>query len=462
MRRQSRWLGPAFLVWTLAAGVAGCGDDSASGGGTTASGGGPSSGGGDAGGPAGGGGSGAETPTVLLPRTAIGQSELGVLVNDMDPQSVAVGDYYVSARGIPEANVVHVSFPVTGSDNIASADFTALKTTIDATTPANVEAFAVTWTTPTRVDCMSLTTALAYGFSTDFCNTTGGGCGPTAPSDYFDDDSTQPFTDLGVRPAMVLPGTSLDDVKALIDRGVAADDTFPGGQGWFVRTTDEARSVRWPNFLTTIDEWTHDGGLAITYLDNAGGGGLDYIENQFDILFYLTGLAAVPAVATNTYLPGAVADHLTSYGGSIPASGQMSVLEWIQAGVTASYGTLQEPCNYEQKFPRADVLLTHYFRGETILEAYWKSVQWPGEGLFVGEPLARPWGTTVAFDPATLTLTITTTILQPDKIYELRASDSESGPFAVVLADIATADYRSQTIVLENATAPFYELVEVR
>jgi xylose isomerase len=27
-----------------------------------------------------------------------------------------------------------------------------------------------------------------------------------------------------------------------------------------------------------------------------------------------------------------------------------------------------------------------------LIEAYWKSVAWPGQGLFVGEPLARPWG----------------------------------------------------------------------
>ena len=29
--------------------------------------------------------------------------------------------------------------------------------------------------------------------------------------------------------------------------------------------------------------------------------------------------------------------------------------------------------------------------GDTLIEAYWKSVQQPGEGIFIGEPLARPW-----------------------------------------------------------------------
>ncbi len=37
----------------------------------------------------------------------------------------------------------------------------------------------------------------------------------------------------------------------------------------------------------------------------------------------------------------------------------------------------------------------HYATGATAIEAYWKSVAWPGEGVFVGEPLARPFGPTL-------------------------------------------------------------------
>jgi hypothetical protein len=35
--------------------------------------------------------------------------------------------------------------------------------------------------------------------------------------------------------------------------------------------------------------------------------------------------------------------------------------------------------------------VNRYQAGDTLLEAYWKSVRTPGQGLFVGEPLARPW-----------------------------------------------------------------------
>lgn len=46
----------------------------------------------------------------------------------------------------------------------------------------------------------------------------------------------------------------------------------------------------------------------------------DSVSNETDILFHVRGLASVPDLATNTYLLGAVAAHLTSYGEQIPTS----------------------------------------------------------------------------------------------------------------------------------------------
>jgi hypothetical protein len=71
----------------------------------------------------------------------------------------------------------------------------------------------------------------------------------------------------------------------------------------------------------------------------------------------------------------------------------MSILRWLEAGAIASYGTVTEPCARQQKFPQASVLVKNYFLGNTAVEAYLKSVQWPAQGVFVGDPLARPFGT---------------------------------------------------------------------
>jgi hypothetical protein len=209
--------------------------------------------------------------------------------------------------------------------------------------------------------------------------------------------------------------------------------------------------------MTTINAFDHEGGLALTYVDNSDGTGLDFIENTQDVLFYFTGLVSVPQIATNTYLPGAMADHLTSYGGEVPTSGQMSIVAWLKAGATGSYGTVVEPCNFPAKFPNTTVAVSHYFRGQTLVEAYWKSVRMPGEGLFVGEPLARPWaGAVVDFDGSTLT--ITTTLLAPGIDYDVQAGPSADGPWETVFT--GSVPYPVDlAIAIEDATAPFYRLV---
>ena len=109
------------------------------------------------------------------------------------------------------------------------------------------------------------------------------------------------------------------------------------------------------------------------------------------MFLYQTGLVRMDTIDKAQWLPGALADHLTSSGGQLLGNTQMSVLDWLESGATASYGTVSEPCNHLQKFPHPQVLLLHYLQGATALEAYWRSVAWPAQGVFVGEPLAAPF-----------------------------------------------------------------------
>ena len=74
----------------------------------------------------------------------------------------------------------------------------------------------------------------------------------------------------------------------------------------------------------------------------------------------------------------------------------MNILDWIDAGATASYGTVSEPCNHVQKFPHPQMLIQAYAQGVSALEAYWHSVAWPAQGVFVGEPLAAPFAPVAA------------------------------------------------------------------
>ena len=345
----------------------------------------------------------AELQAPALPRTGLVPADLAVLYADNDATSEAIARAYQRARGIPEANLVRVSLPAGNdtrsdvrsddrSDAISDSDFATIKATLDARLPAHIQATLVTWTQPSRVvgaSCaMGLTSALAFGYNPVLC----GGCNRTQVSAYYDTDTTRPWTDLHIRPSMMLGAATLDAAQALIARGLAADGSAPTGTGWGVRTTDTARSVRYPDYLNLPGAWSVAHGPTLRFLDASAAGSAQELTQQTDLLFYFTGLVRVPLAASNRFLPGAVADHLTSYGGFLPgAKGQMPATDWLTAGATASYGTVEEPCNHTEKFARASVLVDHYVRGATVIEAYWKSVAMPGQGLFIGEPLARPW-----------------------------------------------------------------------
>lgn len=162
---------------------------------------------------------------------------------------------------------------------------------------------------------------------------------------------------------MILGATSAVDAKYLISRGLAADGSQPAGTAYLVSTTDTNRNVRSYSFNTAIDTSVSPFIKAQVEYTNA-------LVGKTDVMFYFTGVARVANLSTNTFLPGAAADHLTSYGGMLTNSSQMSSLEWLKAGATASYGTVVEPCNYTQKFPSPKVMMQHYLAGETLIEAY--------------------------------------------------------------------------------------------
>lgn len=321
-----------------------------------------------------------QRPLAGLLNTGFGSGELGVIINDADPVSVRIGNYYQAKRGIPDENMIHVRFDP-GATVMSPGEFTRIKAVVDANTPDQVQAYALTWTVPYRVGCMSITTAFAAGFSKQFC---ADGCAPTSMNPYYNSTSSAPFRDFKLRPTMSLAGRDWQEVKQLIDRGVASDNTHPEGTGYLVDTGDKIRNVRAMRFDNVIQYLQETVNLVHVKAD--------YIKERPDVLFYFTGLEHVPKLKTNNFLPGAIADHLTSAGGQLTDSSQMSSLRWLEAGATGSYGAVVEPCNFSGKFPNPAIVIDHYTRGETLIEAYWKSVQMPGQGIFIGEPLAIPFG----------------------------------------------------------------------
>ncbi len=331
-----------------------------------------------------------ETPPSLSPENLL------VLYKNNDAHSKQIAEYYQHKRDIPLAQIVGVD--IKGSPaKLTKSQFNAILKTLAPKLTDSIKVIVMTWHAPYRVECMSITSAFAFGFDKKYCShkkRDDTGCHPTAISPYYNAESStlwreeEPF-----RLSMMLSGKTVADAKKVIDRGVRSDNSHPKGNAYLVQTRDKARSTRWPIFKEFAKSWGERQGLNVKAVNDIfNKTNKTLIKDKVDVLFYQTGLVQVPDIKTNRYLDGAIADHLTSTGGAgISESGQMKAFRWLEAGLTGSYGAVAEPCNYPAKFPNPQVLIPSYLYGNTLVEAYWKSVQQPGEGLFIGEPLANPW-----------------------------------------------------------------------
>ena len=323
---------------------------------------------------------------VSVPRTAgrLTAAELGLVINTADPYSVEVGEFYIAARKLAAAQVLRIELPV--RPELTPEEFSALAEKIEVHFGKQTQALALAWSLPYAVNCNSITGALALGYDAALCSQS---CAPSRASRYFNAPTGKPFSDLKLRPAMLLAARDVAGAKALIERGVASDKTLglrgaPPVHAHYLITSDRVRSVRAslfppPGMLRRLGVQVH--------VDTQ-----QVLDGAARLLLYQTGLTRVDKLDTLSWVPGAVADHLTSFGGRLDAkNGQMSAVEWINSGATASYGSVSEPCSHPQKFPHPQLLLLHYLQGATVLEAYWKSVAWPQQGVFIGEPLAAPF-----------------------------------------------------------------------
>jgi uncharacterized protein (TIGR03790 family) len=307
-------------------------------------------------------------------------ADLAVVINTADPLSVAIGDYYIRARRIARKNVARVSFDYR-RDDLPESEFIPLKAAVERQLGSRIQAYALTWARPYRVGCVSITYAFAVGPNDKLCS---GGCSTTPLNPYFDASTARPFRDLHIRPTMSIAALDFEHAKALIDRGVSAGEAAPRGTAYLLVTNDPPRNVRSAEYrqATVVASRTR---FHVEIVKDPS------LQNRNDVMFYFVGASSVADLASNRFLPGAIADHLTSFGGMLTDSPQMSSLRWLEAGATGSYGTVVEPCNILGKFPAIPVAMSHYLAGDTLIEAYWKSVAMPAQGLFIGEPLAAPF-----------------------------------------------------------------------
>jgi uncharacterized protein (TIGR03790 family) len=224
----------------------------------------------------------------------------------------------------------------------------------------------------------STTSALFYGFRS------GGGGNSYAGSEAVFSQARPSGSPGYSFLATMITQASLAEAKAVIDQGVDSDGTFPPQPVILAKSSDMLRNIRFASFDNAIFNVNIRGASSILRTN------ADSLWSQATVLGYQTGLANF-IVPPGTFVPGAMADSLTSFGGVIfGPNGQTSLLAFLSAGAAGSYGTVAEPANDPLKFPDPQAYF-YQSRGFSLAESYYQSLTVPRLGLVVGEPLAAPF-----------------------------------------------------------------------
>ena len=188
-------------------------------------------------------------------------------------------------------------------------------------------------------------------------------------------------------PAMALGyigprGNTESEVMEMLERSRAADASAPSGTIYFVTGDDVRARVREWQFAPVHEHLATMG--VHTLVTNSPP------HASEAILGVMMGARDVDPEAMGTYLPGAFAEHLTSYGAVFDQSSQTKVTDWIGAGASATVGTVTEPYAIWAKFPHAR-FYEHYHAGTSLLESLYLSIRTPLQSFMIGDPLMTPW-----------------------------------------------------------------------
>lgn len=357
---------------------------------------------------------------LALPVFGGGSAENALLLIDpTNPDSLHVGNYYRAARGIPGSNVLYMIPSATNFAQFAAVNAPAVRGTIENLRIDDHVDYIIAAAPPTFF-------VPAPGLVTDSCSpvtrfsisgvytmafivneVAAGGLGSTNPNRYYSTTTTptafdSSFTWLGgavgtgtgarryfIGAALGYTGprgNTLEEIFDMIDRSVAVDGTRPAGTFYYMHTSDPNRSGprdgQFPAAVSAIQSLGGQAEIINAFLPN----------NRQDCLGIMTGAAYPDIFGANIgIVPGAFCDHLTSFAATFDNVDQTKVSAWITQGASGSWGTVEEPCNYPQKFPHPRMHV-YYYQGLSLGEATFRSVAaTPFQGLLYGDPLTRPF-----------------------------------------------------------------------
>jgi len=180
-------------------------------------------------------------------------------------------------------------------------------------------------------------------------------------------------------------GTTAAEAVEYLTAAAKIDGTKPKGTIYYCENSNVRSRTRQRHFPAAVDELKKLGVNAEIIQ-----GVLP--EKKSDVQGAMIGAASFQWEKSGSeILPGAICEHLTSFGGVMSKPfGQTPLSELLRHGAAGSCGTVTEPFAVAAKFPTAFIHV-HYARGCTLAEAFYQTVTGPYHLLIVGDPLCRPW-----------------------------------------------------------------------
>jgi uncharacterized protein (TIGR03790 family) len=325
-----------------------------------------------------------------------------VVVNQTSTNSVQLGNYYCERRQLPPQSLLRINWSGTNTDWTIT-DYTnvllnpVLNFLASSQLTNQIDYVVLSMDIPYRVTASgsaainSTTSALFYGFKADPnppCSIAPGSTSLYAGSEDIFRSKAPISPSSNSFLVTMITASNLPLAKLVVDQGVLSDSSFPTETVYLSKSPDVDRNVRYVLFDNAIFNTRLRGNYSMQRTSNPVIDGLGVVSG-FESGFSGYGGYTVGGAS---FVPGSIADNLTSFGGVLFADngGQLNILGFLAAGAAGTYGTVDEPCNFLVKFPSPQVYF-YQARGFSLGECYYLGVTNPYQGLLLGEPLAAPF-----------------------------------------------------------------------
>ena len=323
--------------------------------------------------------------------SGIDPNDVLVVTNSADSRTAAWGAAYAAAWGIPASNIIAVNG---GTSHDATATVAAaMRTAIEA---KGKQFTVLAMEYPSRVGSQSITSYVTFGQRNVASLTV---------SPLYGYTGTKPRTDKGAAPSFLL----------VSDKYIRRDahGTNPAGQAILMLAKDQtgtprgsARAGQTAAGVTVWDNRTYsgigNGNNACNYISTLCWRA-DRKPGATPLIAGYQSLFQLGDAGTTVWAKGFYGDHVTSYGGFLPAGSnglngqnQTPLTYHLDRGASFSVGSVSEPWqgsggSLAQQFVNVSLFHPRLVGGLPVGVAAWSAVQCPDRALMAGDGLCAPW-----------------------------------------------------------------------